>query len=95
MSADNEKSRLKSIKVKYHGDYVGTLALTADRRVAFSYDMSWIKNGFSISPFHLPLEDKVFVPVKNFNDGLFGIFADSAGKCWNLNRQMMLMYYMK
>ena len=70
MSADNERSRRMSIKVKYRGDYVGTLALTADRRVAFSYDMSWIKNGFSISPFHLPLKDKVFVPVKNFNDGL-------------------------
>ena len=82
MSADNERYRRMSIKVKYRGDYVGTLALTADRRVAFSYDMSWIKNGFSISPFHLPLEDKVFVPVKNFNDGLFGIFADSLPDAW-------------
>ena len=41
---------------------VGTLAETADRRVAFAYSDAWLESGFAISPFSLPVEQKVFVP---------------------------------
>lgn len=51
----------KSLKVKYGTGVVGTLALTTNGKVAFSYDDEWLAAGFSISPFSLPLEKKVFV----------------------------------
>ena len=44
--------------------HVGTLAETANRRIAFAYAESWLENGYSVSPFSLPLKKKVFVPVR-------------------------------
>lgn len=89
MSRSNIVLDLKMIKVKYDGRNVGTLALTKDKKVAFSYDDSWLADGFSISPFSLPLEEKVFIPGNYNFDGLFGIFADSLPDAWGkllLNR---------
>lgn len=65
------------------GCEVGYLAVTADRLVAFEYSESWLKNGFSISPFSLPLRSGVMIP-KKFDplDGLFGVFADSLPDGW-------------
>lgn len=37
---------------------VGTLALYKERYTAFAYSDEWLENGFSISPFSLPLEKK-------------------------------------
>ena len=82
MNKSEMKLGLKSIKVKYGSRYVGTLALTNKGKVAFSYDKDWLGNGFSISPFSLPLEPKVFLPNNNYFDGLFGIFADSLPDAW-------------
>ena len=56
---------------------VGTLALTKDNKVAFQYSDEWIKNGFSINPFKLPLSSKVFISSSPYFKGLFGVFADS------------------
>ena len=82
---------LKSLRVKYMGQNVGVLALTNNKKVAFSYDKEWLINGFSISPFSLPLEEKVFVPDNYHFDGLFGIFADSLPDAWgNLLLKRML-----
>ena len=67
----------KYLKVLYNDKLVGTLAKTPDRLVAFEYDNEWIGNGFSISPFSLPLEKKVFLPKFEPFDGLFGVFNDS------------------
>lgn len=72
----------KLIKVKYHDRLVGTLADTGYGKTAFSYDSDWIEDGFSISPFSLPLEKKVFIPDKTCFNGLFGIFADSLPDAW-------------
>lgn len=44
------------ITVKYHNQIVGHLALTTDHLTTFEYDSEWLHNGFSISPFHLPLK---------------------------------------
>lgn len=78
----------KKLNVLYKGQLVGTLA-QADYRTAFEYADSWIENGFSISPFSLPLEKKVFLPTKLHFQGLFGVFADSLPDAWGnvlLNR---------
>lgn len=82
MSRNNISMGLKSLKVKYHNREVGTLALTGEGKVAFSYCREWLENGFSISPFSLPLEDKVYVPNKNYFNGLYGVFADSLPDAW-------------
>ncbi len=82
MNKSNFHLGLNSLKVKYKGRSVGILAITNDKKVAFSYDEDWLKNGFSISPFSLPLENKVFVPANYHFDGLFGVFADSLPDAW-------------
>lgn len=61
---------------------VGTLAMTAEHKAAFQYSEQWLENGFSISPFSLPLKDQVFVPAKDYFHGLFGVFADSLPDSW-------------
>lgn len=70
------------LKVMYHGRKVGTLAFTQDKRAAFEYSGEWLESGFSISPFSLPLKKQVFVPVKLYFQGLFGVFADSLPDAW-------------
>ena len=79
----------KNLYVYYKDLLVGTLALTKDNKVAFEYDDKWIERGFSISPFSLPLEKRVFIPTKPYFSGLFGVFADSLPDAWGnilLNR---------
>lgn len=82
----------KKLKVLYKNIPVGTLAETDSRMIAFQYDHHWIQNGFSISPFSLPLKEQVFVPIKTCFDGLFGVFADSLPDAWGkllLDRMLM------
>ena len=61
---------------------VGTLAETADHRVAFAYADAWLEDGFAISPFSLPVEQKVFVPGSQAFQGLWGVFVDSLPDAW-------------
>lgn len=82
MSRSELKLGLKSLTVKYGEKNVGTLAMTNEGKVAFSYSQDWLENGFPISPFSLPLDSKVFIPEKNYFDGLFGVFADSMPDAW-------------
>ena len=72
----------KYLKVFYNDILVGTLAKTPDRVVAFEYDSNWLDNGFSISPFSLPLIKKVFIPEYDPFGGLFGVFNDSLPDGW-------------
>ena len=72
----------KYLKVFYNDILVGTLAKTPDRVVAFEYDSDWLNNGFSISPFNLPLIKKVFIPKYDPFGGLFGVFNDSLPDGW-------------
>lgn len=77
------------LQVCYDGRNVGTLAMTASHKVAFQYSEEWLEKGFSISPFSLPLNNQVFVPKKDYFEGLFGVFADSLPDNWGrllLNR---------
>lgn len=74
--------RLNKVNVFYHNFKVGTMALYQNRLAAFEYDSDWLIDGFSISPFSLPLEKKVFIPKIDPFEGLFGVFADSLPDGW-------------
>lgn len=75
-------NRLNKLDVFYHDRLVGTLALYQNRLAAFAYSDDWLAEGFSISPFSLPLEKKVFIPKIDPFEGLFGVFADSLPDGW-------------
>ena len=82
-------SETKTLQVMYDEKLVGTLAMASGHKVAFQYREEWLEDGFSISPFSLPLKNQVFVPQKDYFDGLFGVFADSLPDNWGrllLNR---------
>jgi len=72
----------KLINVFYHKQKVGRLAETPEKLLAFEYDPDWLRNGFSISPFKLPLEKKVFIASRDPFDGNFGVFNDSLPDGW-------------
>lgn len=74
--------RLNKLDVYYHNLHVGTMALYQKRLAAFEYDSDWLIDGFSISPFSLPLEKKVFMPKVDPFEGIFGVFADSLPDGW-------------
>ena len=77
------------LQVYYEDRFVGTLAMTAGYKTAFQYGDEWLENGFAISPFSLPLKKQVFIPTKDYFDGLYGVFADSLPDNWGrllLNR---------
>lgn len=81
----------KILIVKYYDNIVGRLALTPENLMAFEYDLNWLRNGFSISPFKLPLEKKVFIANKEPFGGVFGIFNDSLPDTWGqllVNREL-------
>ena len=75
-------NKIKSLQVFYNEKKVGTLALMKNNIVAFEYDSNWITNGFSISPFSLPLKKQVFIPKIDPFDGLYGVFSDSLPDGW-------------
>ncbi|MBD5092012.1 MAG: type II toxin-antitoxin system HipA family toxin, partial [Clostridiales bacterium] len=50
---------IKKLVVKYNQSTVGYLA-EFDGGIGFEYDDDWLRNGFNISPFFLPLERKIF-----------------------------------
>lgn len=82
---------LKKIEVLIDGNTVGTLAMMKDGRAAFQYTTQWLKNGFPISPFGLPLTNEVFIPKNHDCHGLFGIFEDSLPDAWGtllMNRRL-------
>lgn len=73
---------IDKVRVSMHGETVGTIASTPDGLMAFEYADSWLADGFSISPFSLPLEKRVFVSNWRPFDGVFGIFDDSLPDGW-------------
>ena len=78
-------NKIKKLEVIFNEKRIGTLALLNKSKIdllAFQYDDEWIKNGFSISPFSLPLENKVFIPKIDPFNGMFGVFSDSLPDGW-------------
>lgn len=74
--------KVNKIEVFYHDKIVGVMALHQNMLAAFEYDENWLKEGFSISPFSLPLKKGVFVPKIDPFEGLFGVFSDSLPDGW-------------
>lgn len=72
----------KVIDVLFNNKIVGTMAMTANNKAAFEYCDEWLENGFAISPFSLPLRKKVYIPSKDYFNGLWGVFADSLPDAW-------------
>ena len=72
------------LEVGYEGATVGKLALGKDYLAAFEYDPAFIKTGFSISPFYLPLKPGVFIGRREPFNGLFGVFNDSLPDGWGM-----------
>jgi len=72
----------RHLEVSISGEHVGTLAVYQGRLIAFEYTDNWLQRGFSISPFALPLQKKLFIPKYDPFDGLFGVFADSLPDGW-------------
>ena len=69
--------------VMLDGNEVGRLRY--DSNVAFfAYSREWLKDGFSISPRSLPLEDRLFKGKMNYFEGLPGVFADSLPGGWGM-----------
>lgn len=83
---------IKKIDVFANKIKVGTLALTNDKRVAFQYNDEWIKKGFSINPFKLPLSKQLFFATSSYFKGLFGVFADSLPDSYG---ELLLDRYLK
>ena len=77
--------RLKEIEVWFSNKAkIGTIKSNNERpyTTIFKYSKEWLRNGFSISPFSLPLEDKDFIANPFLFDGVFGVFADSLPDGW-------------
>ena len=70
------------IEVFLDGKKVGTIAPYQKRLTAFEYSEEWLRNGFAISPFSLPLQAGVKIAKSEPFDGIFGIFADSLPDGW-------------
>lgn len=75
---------LRRLEVWYHERLVGFLALTGDNLCTFEYTGDFLANGFSISPFELPLQKGVFVARRHPFEGGFGVFDDSLPDGWGL-----------
>lgn len=66
-----------SVSVMYYGRKVGTLSMGNRSCCQFEYDRTWLREGFSISPLHLPLKAGLFSAQWQPFNGNFGIFEDS------------------
>ena len=82
---------MEKLNVYYDNQIVGYLA-KYENKYAFEYDANWLLNGFSISPFSLPLKSGVFIPTENIFNGFFGVFADSMPDSWG---NLLLDRYLK
>lgn len=81
---ENSWNNLQYLDVYFEERLLGKLALLQNKLVAFEYNEQWLIDGFSISPFSLPLEKKVFISQKEPFDGIFGVFNDSLPDGWGL-----------
>ena len=75
---------IKQIEVICNKRLVGRLALTKEGLCAFEYAAEWLQDGFSVSPFELPLRSGVFVAKPRPFDGGFGVFDDCLPDGWGL-----------
>ena len=70
------------LEVYYDGRHVGTMAPYKKYLTAFEYSEEWLREGFSVSPFSLPLEPGVKTAAPDPFQGMFGVFWDSLPDGW-------------
>ena len=85
-------NEVKVIEVFLNKAKVGRIALTPDALCAFEYDLEFLTSGKSVSPFHLPLKQELFVAKRTPFNGNFGVFADSLPDGWG---NLILDRYLK
>ena len=73
----------KIVEVWLGDSRVGRIAMNENRLAMFEYDAHWLRNGFSVSPFHLPLEQRLFIANAKPFEGNFGVFDDSLPDGWS------------
>ena len=73
---------VNKLRVLYQDRLVGTIVKYDKYRTAFAYDKEWLANGFAISPYSLPLSEKLFIAKLEPLDGVSGAFADSLPDGW-------------
>jgi serine/threonine-protein kinase HipA len=61
---------------------VGTIAETPRREIYFEYSPAWLAEGFSISPYFLPLTSGLKREESLVFEGLLGVFDDSVPDGW-------------
>lgn len=83
------------VYVYYHQSAIKRLMgrlLLKNRQIFFEYDAAFIKIGFELSPFKLPLKAGVTLSNDRTFHGLFGVFNDSLPDGWGrllLDRKLM------
>ncbi len=70
------------LEVYIDNTYLGRIALSPENLTVFEYDSRFLKSGFSISPFYLPLRAGLFTAHRDPFNGLFGVFNDSLPDGW-------------
>lgn len=73
---------INKVDVYFKDKLVGHLFDNGDSTHSFSYSDNWLRNGFSISPFKLPLEKKIFTCSDYLVNGMFGVFYDCIPDSW-------------
>ncbi len=73
-----------SVEVYWQNQLVGKIALTETGLCAFEYSAEFLQNGFSISPFELPLRSGVFIAKPQPFKGIFGVFDDCLPDGWGM-----------
>ncbi len=74
--------KTRVLDVYIYGKKAGRLGAAGADAYVFEYDPSFLETGFSISPFHLPLQAGVFTAAAQPYSGMFGIFNDSLPDGW-------------
>ena len=77
-------SEVRKLQVLLADRLVGTIAETPDREIFFEYSLEWLRGGFPISPFNLPLTPGLKHERSGVFGGLFGVFDDSLPDGWGL-----------
>lgn len=69
---------IDQLSVRFRGREVGILQLSPERdHCVFSYSATWLKDGFSLSPLELPLQNDLFHASPSDYSGGFAVFEDS------------------
>ena len=85
----------QELMVLHNLEEVGKLTINKEHVCFFEYSPSWLKNGFSISPFTLPLSaDKFQARALPFNNR-FGVFDDCLPDGWSKTILMKKLFELK